>query len=94
MAEERPARVAVLAEEVPAQLREFSGLCFMGGPMSANDAHERTVKPTTHALRRRRESDSAPRNGIDTTTSSEATAFATASIVFDTPRSLTSQTAK
>src|SRR5678816_503003 len=56
--------------------------------------HERTVKPTTQGFRRRRTSEIAPRNGIDTTTSADAIAAAAASIVFDTPRSLTSHTVK
>ena len=52
------------------------------------------MNPTTHGLRRRRESESAPSTGIDSATSSDATPLATAFVVFDTPRSLTSHTAK
>src|SRR5678816_4687216 len=63
-------------------------------PIIAQATHERIVKPTTHGLRRRRTSEIAPRNGIDTTTSAEATALAAACIVFETPRSLTSHTVK
>src|SRR6476469_10002171 len=55
---------------------------------------ERRVNPITQGFRLRRESDSAPRKGIERKTSTDATAFANASIVFETPRSLTSHTAK
>src|SRR5436190_12431104 len=58
-------------------------------PMLAQATHDAIVKPTTHHLRRRRESEIAPRIGIDRTTIALAIAFAPAYRVFDDPRSLT-----
>ncbi len=52
------------------------------------------MNPTTHGLRRRRASESAPRKGIEITTSTDAIALAPATVMFDAPRSLTSHTAK
>src|SRR6185503_8617244 len=63
-------------------------------PMRAQPRQDSRVKPTTHGLRRRRTSDSAPRNGIATTTNKDATAPAAASSVLDTPKSSTSHTVK
>src|SRR5581483_10007495 len=62
--------------------------------MIASATTDNSVKPTTHGFLRRRESESAPKNGIEITTRIDATAFATALVVFDAPRSLTSHTVK
>src|SRR5262245_9184025 len=63
-------------------------------PITASARHERSVNPTTQALRRLRPSDNAPSTGIESNTSAEAIALAVASIVLETPRSVTSHTAK
>src|SRR3954469_10522242 len=60
----------------------------------AQAMHERIVNPTTHGLRRRLTSDNPPKNGTDPPPSADAIALAVASIVFETPRSLTSHTVK
>ena len=53
-------------------------------PSRAQARHDAIVNPTTHGFRRRRASDIAPRNGIASTTSIDATAFAIASTRFVT----------
>ena len=63
-------------------------------PMAAQAMHETIVNPTTHGLRRRRASDTAPSTGTDNTTRMDEMPFPTAYTVFDACRSAISQTEK
>src|SRR4051794_17841201 len=63
-------------------------------PIAAVARHDSTVNRTTHGLRRRRASDTAPSTGIDTTTSNDAMPVAIAYAVSDAPRSTTTHAEK
>src|SRR6186713_184645 len=63
-------------------------------PIAAQATHETMVKPTTHGLRRRRASDTAPSTGTDSTTRMDEMPLPTAYTVFEARRSAISQTEK
>src|SRR5258705_3065809 len=63
-------------------------------PMAAQARHETRVNPTTHGLRRRRASDTAPSTGTDSTIRMDETPFPIAYTVFDACRSAINQTEK
>src|SRR5450759_4664598 len=63
-------------------------------PMAAQAMQEAIVKPTTHDLRRRRASESAPSTGTERTTRNDETPLPSAYKVLDAPRSLISHTEK
>src|SRR5829696_6628805 len=63
-------------------------------PIAAQARHEAMVNPTTHGLRRRRASDTAPSTGTDSTTRMDEMPLPTAYTVFEACRSAISQTEK
>src|SRR5215208_4865530 len=63
-------------------------------PIAAQATHEAMVNPTTHGLRRRRASDTAPSTGTASTTRMDEMPLPTAYTVFEACRSAINQTEK
>ncbi|MDE3052293.1 MAG: hypothetical protein KGJ70_00300 [Gemmatimonadota bacterium] len=62
--------------------------------MTTQQTQHTTVNQTTHGLRRRRASETAPSTGMTAMTRSAASALAAPYIMLDAPRSLTSRAEK
>src|SRR5215218_8508086 len=63
-------------------------------PIAAQATQDAMVNPTTHGLRRRRASDTAPSTGTESTTRMDEMPLPTAYTVFEACRSAISQTEK